>query len=51
MDERQARRETWRRRWRQAAWMVGLWAAGVVSVALVAELIRLAMQAAGMKSH
>ncbi|WP_083384385.1 MULTISPECIES: DUF2474 domain-containing protein [Cupriavidus] len=51
MDERAARRETWRRRWRQAAWMVGLWAGGVVSVALVAELIRLAMQAAGMKSH
>ncbi|MHA7680326.1 DUF2474 domain-containing protein [Cupriavidus sp. PET2-C1] len=40
-----------RSRWPQLFWLIGLWAAGVLSVALVAALIRLAMEAIGFKSH
>lgn len=32
---------------RQLAWFFGLWVAGVVALALVAGLLRLAMSAAG----
>ncbi|MED5610415.1 MULTISPECIES: DUF2474 family protein [Pseudomonas] len=36
---------------RQLLWLAALWLGGVGSVLLAAELIRLAMAAAGMKSH
>lgn len=45
------RPSTWRSRWKQLLWLVWLWAAGVATVALAAELIRLSMTAIGLKSH
>ncbi|WP_366941955.1 DUF2474 family protein [Cupriavidus basilensis] len=45
------RASRWRSRWSQVFWLVGLWAAGVLSVALVAAVIRLAMGAIGFRSH
>ncbi|WP_420994614.1 DUF2474 family protein [Cupriavidus sp. 30B13] len=40
-----------RRRWKERLWLAGLWLAGVASVALVAQVIRLAMEAIGLRSH
>jgi len=38
--------------WRtRLLWLVGLWSAGVLSTALVVEIVRLAMEAAGLKTH
>ncbi|WP_430445277.1 MAG: DUF2474 domain-containing protein [Pseudomonas piscis] len=37
--------------WRQLLWMAGIWLASVVSLGLVAGLLQLLMQAAGMRSH
>jgi len=34
---------------RRLGWMVGLWAAGVAALFLVASLIRMVMHAAGMR--
>ncbi len=36
---------------KQVIWLVGLWAASVATVGLVAELLRILMEAAGLKSH
>lgn len=38
-------------RWKQVLWLVGLWAAGVATVGLAAELLRILMQAVGLRSH
>ncbi|WER49395.1 DUF2474 domain-containing protein [Cupriavidus sp. WKF15] len=38
-------------RWKQVLWLFGLWATGVATVGLAAELLRLVMQAVGFKSH
>ncbi|MGO4152646.1 DUF2474 domain-containing protein [Cupriavidus sp. YAF13] len=51
MNNRLDRASRWRSRWKELFWLIGLWAAGVLSVALVAALIRLAMGAIGFKSH
>jgi len=37
-------------RWRRFAWLVAIWLAGVASLALVAAIIRLLMNAAGLSS-
>jgi hypothetical protein len=40
------------RSWRtRLLWLVGLWCAGVVSTAVVVEIVRLGMEAAGLKTH
>ena len=36
--------------WRRLLWLVAIWAASVAAVALVAELIRLLMAAAGLRT-
>ncbi|VVD70026.1 hypothetical protein PTE30175_00519 [Pandoraea terrae] len=38
-------------RWKQLFWLVALWTAGVTTVVLVVELIRLSMTAIGLKTH
>ncbi|MFF7706126.1 DUF2474 family protein [Pseudomonas sp. NPDC007930] len=37
--------------WQRLGWLVLIWAASVVSLGLVAGLIRLLMAAAGMRTH
>ncbi|MBD1554985.1 DUF2474 domain-containing protein [Pseudomonas typographi] len=37
--------------WQRLGWLVLIWAASVISLGLVAGLIRLLMSAAGMHSH
>ena len=36
--------------WRRIGWLVAIWLAGVASLALVAGIIRLLMNAAGLSS-
>lgn len=36
--------------WRRVAWLAVIWLAGVASLALVAGIIRLLMNAAGLRS-
>jgi hypothetical protein len=39
-------------RWRsRLLWLVGLWAGGVAVTVVAVELVRLAMAAAGMRTH
>lgn len=42
---RDGRRASWRRR---IAWLIGIWAASIAVLALVAYALRLVMNAAGM---
>lgn len=35
-------------RWRQFAWLVAIWSAGVAALALVAYILRIGMQAVGL---
>ncbi len=37
--------------WKRMGWLVAIWGCSVVGLAVVAELLRLFMTAAGMKSH
>lgn len=37
--------------WQRLGWLVLIWAASVVSLGVVAGLLRLLMAAAGMRSH
>jgi hypothetical protein len=37
--------------WQRLGWLVLIWVASVVSLGLVAGLLRLLMAAAGMRSH
>ena len=37
--------------WQRLGWLLLIWAASVVSLGLVAGLLRLLMAAAGMRSH
>jgi hypothetical protein len=37
--------------WRRLLWLVAIWVASVSAVALVAELIRLLMAAAGLRTR
>ncbi|AGL85546.1 MULTISPECIES: DUF2474 domain-containing protein [Pseudomonas] len=37
--------------WQRLLWMGGIWLASVVGLGLVAGVLRLLMQAAGMHSH
>jgi len=40
------------RSWRtRLLWLAGLWCAGVLSTAVVVEIVRLGMEAAGLKTH
>ncbi|AVK72246.1 DUF2474 domain-containing protein [Cupriavidus necator] len=48
MPDRFSRR---RKRWSQLFWLVVLWTASVATMAVVVELIRLSMTAAGLKTH
>ncbi|MBA1245674.1 MULTISPECIES: DUF2474 domain-containing protein [Pseudomonas] len=43
--------ETKKPLWQRLGWLVLIWAASVVSLGLVAGLLRLLMAAAGMRSH
>ncbi|EPF6503389.1 MULTISPECIES: DUF2474 domain-containing protein [Klebsiella/Raoultella group] len=37
--------------WKRIGWMVVIWAASVMALAIVASIFRLLMLAAGMKTH
>ncbi|MBF7143006.1 MULTISPECIES: DUF2474 domain-containing protein [Pseudomonas] len=43
--------ETKKPLWQRVGWLVLIWVASVVSLGLVAGLLRLLMAAAGMRSH
>ncbi|WP_342050083.1 MULTISPECIES: DUF2474 domain-containing protein [unclassified Cupriavidus] len=43
--------ERTRLRLRQVGWLIAIWAGGVASLGVAAMLIRLLMEAAGMRSH
>lgn len=43
--------ETRKPLWQRLGWLVLIWVASVVSLGLVAGLLRLLMAAAGMRSH
>ncbi|CAG9166308.1 DUF2474 domain-containing protein [Cupriavidus pampae] len=51
MENAELRTEARPNRLRQLAWLVGIWAAGVGGLGVVAMFIRLMMEAAGMRSH
>lgn len=37
--------------WKRVAWLVGIWAASVLTLAVVVEVIRLCMSAIGLRTH
>ncbi|MGN5476346.1 DUF2474 domain-containing protein [Cupriavidus basilensis] len=45
------RKSKWHGRLKNVLWLVGLWAAGVATVGVTAELLRILMQAVGLRSH
>ncbi|EIK93659.1 hypothetical protein PMM47T1_26053 [Pseudomonas sp. M47T1] len=37
--------------WKRVGWLLVIWAGSIVALGIVAELLRMFMTAAGMKSH